>query len=248
MDFKQKSAIAPLLAGLSAGTASTVLLIPIDNIKVRLQVNEGENGSSKSSDTKRRSRLGAMRIVRGVIRHEGISGFYQGLTPAVLGSAVSWGGFFFVYEGFKQRLRDRKASVPGGDKTLNSWDNFTLACMSGGVMVGITNPVWLIKLRMQLQMKKASQRLKSAHQPYTGMVDAARTIVREEGFWALYKGAGPALLLTSHGGVQFVVYEYLRKHFHYARAQRDSSWETSSVIERLEKSMGYLCMGAIAKM
>lgn len=45
-------------------------------------------------------------------------------------------------------------------------------------------------------------------------------------------------------GVQFVVYEYLRKHFHYARAQR----ETSSVAERFEKSIGYLSMGAISKL
>jgi solute carrier family 25 folate transporter 32 len=207
MDSKQnlsKKAVAPLFAGLSAGAVSTVLLLPLDNIKVRLQVHEGENGLSKPGMKRSKHLGGSLRLLRGLIRHEGVKGLYQGLTPAVLGSAVSWGGFFFVYEGLKRELKDRKGSPPGGNQTLTSWDNFQLACLSGAVMVAITNPVWLIKLRMQLQMKKASQQLQSFHQPYNGMVDAARTIVREEGFWALYKGAGPALLLTSHGGKSII--------------------------------------------
>jgi solute carrier family 25 folate transporter 32 len=53
---------------------------------------------------------------------------------------------------------------------------------------------------MQLQMTQTAKS-KGMKDPYTGMFDAARTIVREEGVAALYKGAVPALLLTSHGGV-----------------------------------------------
>lgn len=237
---------------------STMLLLPLDNIKVRLQVNEGDVSLKPTTTTttelkpkRSRHRMGAMSIVRGVIRHEGVAGLYQGLAPAVIGSSVSWGGFFFIYEAFKKELRQRRADTLDNGKqyTLTPVDNFVLACSSGAVMVGLTNPVWLIKLRMQLQMKKASQHVHTSVKPYDGMIDAARTIVREEGFLALYKGSWPALLLTSHGGVQFVVYEFLRKHFHYARAQRDiSSGENSSLIDRLEKSAGYLTMGAVSKM
>lgn len=246
--FSQK-AISPLLAGLTAGSVSTALLLPLDNIKVRLQVQEGYVGLSKGAAKHSRHLGGSIRLVRGVVRHEGLRGLYQGLTPAVLGSAVSWGGFFFVYEGLKRELKHLyKSSSPDADVTLTPWDNFKLASLSGAVMVCLTNPVWLIKTRMQLQMKQASEQLKSGHQPYNGMIDAGKTIIREEGLWALYKGAGPALLLTSHGGVQFVVYEYLREHFHFARAQRESEGHISSVLERLEKSLGYLTMGASAKM
>jgi len=244
-----QTASAPLIAGFVGGTVSTTLLLPLDNIKVRLQVHEGDSNMSQNAQIKKR-RLGAMRVVRGVIRYEGFTGLYQGLTPALIGSAVSWGGFFFIYEGFKTELRRHRAASSGTESyTLTAVDNFLLACASGGVMVGLTNPVWLIKLRMQLQMKKASQAMKMTGKPYNGMLDAARTIVREEGFWALYKGSGPALLLTSHGGVQFVVYEFLKKHFHYARAQRDiAEGKRTSIMDRWEKSAGYLTMGAVAKM
>jgi solute carrier family 25 (mitochondrial folate transporter), member 32 len=254
--------MAPLIAGLSGGTVSTVLLLPLDNIKVRLQVNEGnvvadkvKAGSLSSSSLSappRPARLGAMRMMRGVIKHEGVRGLYQGLTPAVIGSAGSWGGFFYVYEAMKRQLQDYKSSNSTTRIPLNSWDNFQVATLSGVVMVFLTNPIWLIKLRMQLQMKKSSQELHAKNvTQYDGFLDAIQKIVKQEGFWALYKGTGPALLLTSHGGVQFVVYEFLRKHFHYARktAQRNSDIETTtSVLERLENSFGYLMMGAVSKM
>ena len=40
--------------------------------------------------------------------------------------------------------------------------------------------------------------------------DAVRTITREEGPLALYKGAVPALMLCGQGAVQFSVYEWLK--------------------------------------
>lgn len=40
--------------------------------------------------------------------------------------------------------------------------------------------------------------------------DAARTITREEGPLALYKGVVPALMMCGQGAVQFSVYEWLK--------------------------------------
>mmetsp|Transcript_8080 Transcript_8080/g.23230 ORF Transcript_8080/g.23230 Transcript_8080/m.23230 type:complete len:351 (+) Transcript_8080:95-1147(+) len=269
------TSVAPLVAGLAGGSLSTALLLPLDNIKVRLQVREKSQQqqqrkpassttkpSRPSSSSLSPSRAGAYRMLRGIIRHEGVAGLYQGMVPAVLGSSISWGGYFFLYEGFKDRLRRYKAAaqeqsrhddthttIAASDIVLSSFENFQLACSAGAVMVFFTNPIWLIKLRLQLQMKQASQGLLTK-KPYSGMLDAARTIVREEGIFALYKGTGPALMLTSHGGVQFVVYEYLRKNFHISRPSRkrvsDDAYQP--VLERLEKSLGYLAMGATAKM
>lgn len=222
------------------GAVATTALFPLDIIKVRLQVSEGSTASHKKTAR-------SMRILGGIVKYEGFRGLYSGWTPAVIGSAVSWGGYFFFYEGFKKKLVQRRV----GDNTSNveastvltPLDNFVLACGAGGLMVLATNPVWLVKLRMQLQLKKSSE--KHNIKPYNGMIDAFRTIVREEGYLALYKGSGPAMLLTSNGGVQFVVYEYLRKHFHYRRAQRE---ESTNVWERLELSTGYLTMGAVSKL
>mmetsp|Transcript_9733 Transcript_9733/g.21017 ORF Transcript_9733/g.21017 Transcript_9733/m.21017 type:complete len:393 (+) Transcript_9733:178-1356(+) len=294
-DKNAENSWKPGFSGFSGGAISTVLLMPLDNIKVRLQVNEGAStnltsspptaieakatatskyatsnntGSRIKEQQKPRTRLGAMRMLRGVIKYEGVRGLYQGLAPAVVGSAVSWGGFFYVYEAMKQQLRYVKsmknadiAYYTAGNNitairrdqpqqqlaTLNSWDNFILGTASGVVMVFVTNPIWLIKLRLQLQMKRTSEHLHLNNVTrYDGFWDAFRKIVRSDGILGLYRGTGPALILTSHGGVQFVVYEFLRKHFHYVKAQR--STESSSVMKRFENSLGYLTIGAISKM
>jgi len=298
------STVHPLIAGFVGGVVSTTLLLPLDVIKVRLQVDEntassGNDATAAKTRPNQQHRLGTVRVLRGIVRHEGLRGLYQGWTPAVVGSAVSWGGYFYLYEGMKRRLVERRKttmSIPTATKRrsdhtnassappssgrsdndsisgeLTSFDHFWLACLAGGIMVFGTNPIWLIKTRMQLQMKKASAKLKdAAPPPYRGMFDAGRTIIREEGPMALYKGTGAALLLTTHGGVQFVVYEYLRKHFHRHRYYRYGVGDADddevggrsgkgsaatahqrqreSILRRLELSSGYLTMGAVSKM
>lgn len=232
-------AFVPLLAGVLGGTVSTITLYPLDLIKVRLQVNEDELAASA-----RGKRLNSCTVFRAVLRHEGVAGLYQGLSPAVIGSGVSWGGYLFLYEAMKRRYGQYKDPTnTSGPYYFNAGESFALACSSGAVLVGLTNPIWLIKTRMQLQMTQTakSQGMKA---PYTGIIDAARTIVREEGAAALYKGAGPALMLTSHGGVQFMVYEYLKQYFQFSRAERDPSM---SVSERFQLSLSFLAMGAGSK-
>jgi len=216
-------------------------------VKVRLQIS--------TTGTKKRTILGTMRHV---VKYEGVVGIYQGLAPALIGSAISWGGYFFFYEGLKKKIMTRKRKLgnmqPSEDVKLDAFDNFSAACMSGAIMVGCTNPLWLIKTRMQLQMKRVQeeQALKLGNEnvkrPYKNMYDAATTIVREEGIMALYKGAIPALMLVSHGGIQFVTYEFLKGHFGaYKKATRSNDIDQIGVWERLQDSLGYLSMGAVSK-
>ena len=125
---------------------------------------------------------------------------------------------------------------------------------------------------LRLQRKILSQPTKAdaiaiaarAKPAYRGLVRATRTIVREEGVLALYKGSVPAMMLVSHGGIQFVTYEFLKGHFaNFTKNSKnngggsgggDNQWKTSSgrskgtVSERLRDSLGYLVMGAVSKL
>lgn len=68
---------------------------------------------------------------------------------------------------------------------------------AGVIMVFLTNPLWLIKTRMQLQpsglrinvINPGGMTPNDPPQAYAGLWDAFRTIVREEGPAGLYKGA-----------------------------------------------------------
>ena len=72
-----------------------------------------------------------------------------------------------------------------------------------------TNPIWVIKTRLQLQRRAtaaaaaastgapAAAAQKAAAMPaYRGLVDAARQIARQEGLLGFYKGLVPSLLLV----------------------------------------------------
>eukprot|EP00594_Rhizosolenia_setigera_P014796 CAMPEP_0178959224 /NCGR_PEP_ID=MMETSP0789-20121207/12149_1 /TAXON_ID=3005 /ORGANISM="Rhizosolenia setigera, Strain CCMP 1694" /LENGTH=378 /DNA_ID=CAMNT_0020642157 /DNA_START=17 /DNA_END=1153 /DNA_ORIENTATION=+ len=272
---RKRTQLVPLFAGIAGGTASTISLYPLDLIKVRMQVNTQTQHNPSS----------ILNLFLQITRNEGILGLYQGLSPALIGSGLSWGGYFYFYEIIKQEIRVWNSSSSSLTKHENSRDtnrvlspieNFGAACISGAILVGLTNPIWLIKTRMQLQRRDVSlsssrittktttssstttttKNKKITNKPYKSMSDAFRTIIKEEGVFALYKGSLPALLLTSHGGVQFVTYEFLKNQFGTykkqtsARSRRlkgEEGNDGSSVLYQLRDSAGYLTMGAVSK-
>lgn len=167
---------------------------------------------------------------------------------------------------------------------LGPIEHFSASCLAGACMVALTNPLWLIKTRLQLQNSRLQQQIISQptttkvatktkvapqQQPqqvkpaYRGLLHAAHTIVQEEGILALYKGSVPAMMLVSHGGIQFVTYEFLKGHFANFTSNNgeksnggggDDQWKKSSgrsrgtIGERLRDSLGYLVMGAASKL
>ena len=265
--------LAPLISGLTGGTAGTVLLYPLDLIKVRWQVNEDRTTLFGRQNQKQNllahhqqhqhHRKSLIHSLRTIIKYEGILGLYQGLTPSLLGSAISWGGYFYFYEGMKRNLLSyyKNKNINNNNHNTNTTiklqlgplDNFACAISSGSIMVGITNPIWLIKTRMQLQSRKCKNTTTTPtqapkHYYYLNMYDAFKTIIKEEGILALYKGAIPALFLTVHGGVQFVSYEFLKLCFgNYKKDLFIKKTSSDSISARFYDSIGYLSAGAISK-
>ena len=97
--------------------------------------------------------------------------------------------------------------------------------LAGVASTAVTNPIWVLKVRVMSQAHQAKRRCptnladmtkSSYHRPhwyYRSGFDAARKMYRYEGAPAFYAGLGPALIGISHIGVQFPAYEYLRRRF-----------------------------------
>lgn len=196
-----------LIAGTTAGLVTTGALYPLELVKMRMQVfkKEAGYGTTKSS-------------IHSVLRKEGIVGLFRGIAPALVASAGSWGGYFYIYELLKERKlqsmanvhsskgksRDSSAVVKTESQKLGVKDHLLSGIQAGVMLVFIFNPVFLIKTRLALQGADPSK------VKYKGGIDAFRTIFREEGIRGLYQGLLPAILLTSHGAVQFATYEYMK--------------------------------------
>lgn len=210
-----------LVAGSTAGVLSTFLLHPLDLVKTRFQVNEGVKSTSVVSSVvpTYRSTFHAFRTIG---TKEGVRALYQGVPTAMLGSGVSWGLYFFLYERSKlqyskllKKQKDRgQEEMPEKPEKLPAWAHMLCGTQAGVMTVLVTNPIWLIKTRLQLQVSDVERKrlnlAKGSSPRYSGFLHAVRTIIQTEGFAALYRGLVPALLLTSHGALQFVIYEELK--------------------------------------
>ena len=78
---------------------------------------------------------------------EGVRGLYAGLSPALIGSTVSWGIYFQVYDNAKERYR---RSLRLETASLPSHLHLASAAEAGAVVSLITNPIWVVKTRLAL--------------------------------------------------------------------------------------------------
>ncbi len=107
-------------------------------------------------------------------------------------------------------------------------------------MIAVTNPLWLIKTRMQPQIRLHGNRCPTNQAYYTSIVNEFQTIIKAEGPAALYKVIFPALLLTSLGGIQIVPYEFLKYHFGaYINAKRESRSDSYAQKYQGSDSLGF---------
>ncbi|KAG7394545.1 hypothetical protein PHYBOEH_005037 [Phytophthora boehmeriae] len=201
----QWRSVVHTVAGLGAGAVSTVLLYPLDLVKVRYQVHERSAHAYRS--------LG--HAFRSIVAEEGVRALFRGMSPALYGATLSWGIYMLVYQSAKERY----ARMADEGWIQGSWQHFFSGIEAGCICVPLTNPIWLIKIRMQVQTNKRMQASVSGKDaakklvenvPYRSISDAFRRIVAEEGVSALYKGMIPALFLTTNGAIKFVAYEQLK--------------------------------------
>ena len=213
----------PLIHGLSgcvSGMVATACLFPLDLIKTRMQNNEASSGAGRSF----------IATARAVVRTDGVRGLYSGLSANLVGSGVAWGLYFYGYTTMKGWLRE---NVEGGD---SSWAHFAAANGTGATVAVLTNPIWVVKTRMQLQGRTAKAVAAAAAAAgsgsgsgsgggpgatvplrYTSVWHGLASLAREEGPRGLLRGVAPNLLGVTHGSIYFVAYEQLRRRLQLRR-------------------------------
>ncbi|KAM8847123.1 solute carrier family 25 member 32-like [Synchiropus picturatus] len=208
-----------LVAGLSGGVVSTLVLHPLDLVKIRFAVSDGLELRPKYG--------GMVHCMRSVWKQEGLRGLYQGVTPNVWGAGASWGLYFFFYNAIKAHVKE------GRQSELSATEHLVSAAEAGIMTLTITNPIWVTKTRLVLQYSSDP-----STKQYKGMLDALVKIYRNEGVPGLYKGYVPGLFGTSHGALQFMAYEELKRD--YNRYRKVSSDAKLNALE-------YITMAALSK-
>ncbi|KAF5317229.1 hypothetical protein D9611_003845 [Ephemerocybe angulata] len=205
---------AHLVAGGTAGLTTAVLTSPLDVLRTRLQSNFYSRPSPATHGPAALLRNGfqSFAIFGDIARTEGWRGFFRGLGPSLAGVVPATAIKFHVYGNSKVfwgSVLDRKPEE-------NAVAVHALAAMTAGVATATaTNPIWVVKTRLQLESGADGKRR------YKSSMDCTRQILKHEGVRGLYKGLSASYLGTVETVFHLGLYEQLKPML--SRLMEDSS-------------------------
>lgn len=213
---KKDSEVKPwihLISGGLGGMCGAIFTSPFDVVKTRLQssVYHEAYKSSAGSYTLMKSMAKHFQetcsIIYNVYKLEGPRALFKGLGPNLVGVIPARSINFFTYGYTKDLLK--KTDYFNGQET--SFLHLLAGLNAGIVTSTATNPIWLIKTRLQLDKATIHQ--------YRNSFDCLYKTLRQEGFPALYKGLSASYLGSGESTIQWILYEQM-KHFINMRAER----------------------------
>lgn len=207
---------------------AAALTAPLDVLKTRLQ-----------SDFYQ-AQLAQTRLAKGISPHAHLSAFRSGLlhfreTFQILGSVHRTEGWRALFKGLGPNLvgvipaRSINFFVVGNGKRIiaeygnngkeSAWVVLCAAAAAGIVTSTVTNPIWLIKTRLQLDKNVVERTGGVVPRRYKNSWDCIKQVVRQEGFPGLYKGMSASYLGAAETAVHWVLYEQMKKSL----AKREST-------------------------
>ncbi|KNG47427.1 mitochondrial carrier protein rim2 [Stemphylium lycopersici] len=215
-DARAGKSWAHFVAGGLGGMASATLTAPLDVLKTRLQ------------STFYQQHLAALRAARGlppietmsfarssllhiretgeilwqVPRAEGWRALFKGLGPNLIGVVPARAINFFAYGNGKRLI-----STHFNNGQEAAWVHLCSAATAGIVTGTATNPIWLVKTRLQLDKNTHTD---GRGRQYKNAVDCTMQTIRKEGVRGLYRGLTASYLGVTESTLQWMLYEQMK--------------------------------------
>lgn len=177
--------------GSIAGAVGATAVYPIDLVKTRMQ-NQRSTGSFVGELMYKNS----FDCFKKVLRYEGFFGLYRGLLPQLLGVAPEKAIKLTVNDFVRDKFMHKDGSIPLAAEILAG------GC-AGGSQVIFTNPLEIVKIRLQV-----------AGEITTGPRVSALSVLRDLGLFGIYKGAKACFLRDiPFSAIYFPCYAHMKASF-----------------------------------
>ena len=199
-------------------TAAT-LTSPLDVLKTRLQSDFYQTQIATSRAVRGVHSPAALSLPRSALLHfqetfqilfsihrvEGWRALFKGLGPNLTGVVPARAINFWAYGNGKRFI---SGHFNNGQET--AWVHLCAAATAGLVTGTATNPIWLIKTRLQLDKSEAEKQGTGIGRQYKNALDCLKQTVRTEGIKGLYRGLSASYLGVSESTLQWVLYEQMK--------------------------------------
>jgi len=161
---------ANVAAGGLAGSLSLTVVYSLDFARTRLA------NDNKGADGKRQFN-GLFDVYKKTLASDGIQGLYRGFVISCVGIFIYRGLYFGLYDTLRPLLLGEKGSA--GASFFLGW---AITIVSGLA----SYPIDTVRRRMMMTSGGGVK--------YAGSIDCAKTVIKNEGFMSLMKGAGANVL------------------------------------------------------
>lgn len=203
----------------SGGFATAIATSPLDVLRTRLQSDFYQRPPAPSSAASgaaatipKHTSHKTARIISNIYQAEGWRAFFRGLGPSLAGVVPATAIKFYVYGNCKRI----------GAQLLGTGEDSILVHAQAAIAAGIatataTNPIWLVKTRLQLDKAQAA----TGTRRYKNSLDCIRQVLRQEGISGLYKGLSASYLGSLETALHLVLYERIKTTLHTSLGSPD---------------------------
>ncbi len=198
---------------------SAILTSPLDVLKTRLQSDFYQHQLDISRKAKGIPPPAALSIPRSALLHfnetfkilfsvhriEGWRALFKGLGPNLIGVVPARAINFYAYGNGKRIISDK---FNNGREA--AWVHLTAAATAGICTGTATNPIWLVKTRLQLDRSRAEKAGTQVTRQYKNSLDCVMQTVRNEGIRGLYRGLSASYLGVTESSLYWVLYEQMK--------------------------------------
>lgn len=195
------------VAGGMGGMAGAIFTCPLDVVKTRLQSSVYRQAYLSQTHHTNIFRQGGQHlketcvILHNVYKAEGVRALFKGLGPNLVGVIPARSINFFTYGLSKDFI----------SRNFFQGQEHSLVHLMAGITAGFvtstaTNPIWLVKTRLQLD--------KAHSRAYQNSFDCLKKIAQHEGIRGLYKGLTASYLGSVESTLQWVLYEQMKLFIH----------------------------------
>jgi len=203
----RKIFLVNFVAGGVAGTTGVIVTSPLDVVQTRLQSSfvkltpasasnlATANGVVTAANNSNRFGFLVYSYMKHIAKTEGFFGLYKGLVPNLMGIAPSRAIYFAVYS-------KSKAFFASTQLSNSSWTHMLSALSASWSVSTLTNPIWFVKTRMQLDLSATGQQRR--------ITDVVKEVFKNEGIGGFYRGLCASYVGASETMIYFVLYERMK--------------------------------------